>query len=194
MKRRRSTTVAHTLAVLAAACDPPSSPVFAPRGSYFPPPRDTGQTVVGSAAPSLVVESFTVVEFRPTCVGGCDYLIYAPLLELRETSGRPAWLTSITFKLGSKTTGDCKGSSPFMPGASAYVDGFYDYLWSNDLIMVSLDGRPVADSVATVHATIRSADGTEAVLEATGTVQRMVPNPVLPPPRTNGWECVGGAA
>jgi len=137
-----------------------------------------------------VVDSFTVVEYHVQCAWACPYVAYAPLLKLHEPTGtQSAVVVSVEFMLGAKTTGLCSGSVVYGPGASEYLDGIYDYLWSNDLIFVSLDGQPIPGDVATARVTVRAVDGTLGIIEATGTVQRNVLAPVFPAPRPNGWSC-----
>lgn len=139
---------------------------------------------------ALVVDSFTVVEYRVSCAWECPYLAYAPLLKLREPTGKgSAEVVAVEFTLGDKTTGLCRGSVGYAPGASAHVNGIFDYLWSNDLIFVSLNGQPLPASVATARAIVRGADGGYSEIVVTGVVQRMVTNPVLPPPDGGGWQC-----
>jgi hypothetical protein len=178
------------LAMLFVSCDSPAAPGVS-RAS--PPSVDSA----GSARPSpavtgtaLVVESFTVIEYRPLCSWACPYLIYAPLIKLHEPTGRATVeVVSVEFTLGSRTTGVCWGSVVYGPGISAYLDGVYEYVWSNDLIFASLDGTPLPGAVATANVTTRAADGTFVKIEATGAVQRMVANPDFPAPRPNGWLC-----
>jgi hypothetical protein len=157
-----------------------------------PLPIDTRDTAskqpTGSGA--LVVASFTVVEYRASCVWECPYLVYAPLIELRETSGKNvAEVVAVEVSIGNKTTGVCRGSASYSPGLSAHLNGFYEYLWSNDIFLVSLDGQPFASDSATARITVRGADRVESQIEAKGAVQRRVANPVLPAPQWGGWDC-----
>jgi hypothetical protein len=149
------------------------------------------QPLVASTA--LVVDSFTVVEYHETCAWNCPYLVYAPQLTLREPTGKSVVeIVSVEFTLGNRSTGTCNPGSLFYgPGVSAQLNGMYDYLWSNDLIFVSLDGTPLPDNVATARVIVRAGDGSIGVIVATGSVQRMVKNPTFPPPLVGGWDCVG---
>ena len=134
---------------------------------------------------ALVVDTFTVIEYRAS-----PYLVYAPLLKLREPTGTlTAEVISVQFTLGAMTTGMCYSSIIYGPGESAHLNGIYDYLWSNDLIFVSLGGQPLAGDVATARVIVRDAAGGYGEITATGSVQRMVVNPVLPAPRGPGWQC-----
>ena len=177
---------------VSAACDSSTSP----SSLRLPPPPVTVDTVphanppVLSSSRALVVDSFTVVEYHVQCAWACPYIAYAPLIKLREPTGtQVAVVVSVEFMLGAKTTGSCSGSVVYGPGRSEYLDGVYEYLWSNDLIFVSLDGRPIPDNVATARVTVRAADGTLGIVETTGTVQRNVQAPTFPLPRDQGWSC-----
>jgi hypothetical protein len=155
---------------------------------------DNIQVFVGATPtnrPALVVQSFTVVEYRVHCgAGWCPYLLYAPLLELHEPTGATTVeIVSVEFTLGNHTTGVCRGSVFYAPGASAFVDGIDDYPWSNDLIFASIDGTALPGD-ATAHVLMRDAQGNYSELTATTTVQRMVSNPTFPPPRGTGWMCL----
>ena len=138
----------------------------------------------------LVVESFKIVEYRATCVWACPYLVYAPLIELREPTGRSTVeVVAVEFTLGDRTTGLCLGQATYTPGLVANLNGIYDYLWSNDLILVSLGGQPLPGDVAKAHVRVRSTDGVYHEIEASGPVERMVTNPILPAPVWGGWSC-----
>ena len=156
---------------------------------------DTLRLVVHPLRPSssaLVVESFTVIEYRATCAWACPYLVYAPLLKLREPTGsRTAEVVAVEFTLGNKSTGVCRGMVAYTPGRSAHLNPIYDYLWSNDLIFVSLNGQPLPGDSATARVTVRDASGNYSEVKASSAVQRMVANPVLPAPQSNdsGWNC-----
>ena len=140
--------------------------------------------------PSLVVDSFTVVEYPVHCAWACPYLSYAPLLTLREPSGRNTVdVISVEFTLGDRTTGVCRGRVTYPPGRSAHLNGIDEYLWSNDLIFVSLDGQPLRADVATARVIARDAGGRYSEIVATSAIQRMVMNPALPAPTGSGWEC-----
>jgi len=153
----------------------------------------TIQVFVGATPtnkPALVVDSFTVLEFRVQCAWACPYLEYAPLLQLREPTGTTTVeIISVEFTLGSHTTGVCRGGVFYAPGTSAYVDGIDDYPWANDLIFASIDGSALPGD-ATARVLMRDAQGNYSELTATTTVQRMVLNPTLPPPRGIGWLCL----
>ena len=141
------------------------------------------------ASSALVVESFTVVEYSPACVWACPYLAYAPLLRLREPTGsRSVEVVAVEFRIGYLTTGLCRGSLTYGPGVSEDLNGIYDYLWSNDLIFVSLDGIQLEGEVKAL-VMVREADGTYGQIEATGEIQRKVSSPDFPPPREFGWTC-----
>ena len=146
------------------------------------------------ASKSLVVDSFSVVEYRATCAWACPYLVYAPLLKLRESTGRATVeVVSVEFALGERSTGVCRGSLIYTPGLSAHLNIIADYLWSNDLIFVSIDGQQFSETVATARVVVREAGGAYSEIDATGPVQRMVSNPVLPTTASSvsGWMCSG---
>jgi len=136
--------------------------------------------------PALVVDSFTVVEYPQG-----SYLLYAPLLKLREPTGKTTVeIISVEFTLGSLTTGVCRGTILYAPGTSAHLNGIDDYLWANDLIFVSPDGSGLPGD-ATAHVVMRDTEGNYSELTATAPVQRMVLHPDLPsPPPGTGWICL----
>jgi hypothetical protein len=78
----------------------------------------------------------------------------------------------------------------YTPGLSKHLNGIYDYLWSNDLMFVSLDGDPLPGDTATARVIIRNPDGSYGEVDATGLIVRMVANPIFPEPNTYGWSCV----
>lgn len=139
---------------------------------------------------SLVVDSFSVVEYHAECAWACPYLVYAPLLKLRETTGRTSVeVVSVELTLGGRGTGVCRGSVLYTPGLSAHLITIVDYLWSNDLIFVSLDGQPFSETVATARVVVREG-GVYYEIDAVGPIQRMVSNPVLPTSQSEqGWAC-----
>jgi hypothetical protein len=136
---------------------------------------------------ALVVDTFTVIEYRDT------YLVYAPLLRLREPTGiSSAAVVAVEFTLPGWTSGWCTaGSLWFTPGLSAHVNGIDSYLWANDLIYVLPYGGQVADGLARARAIVRDAQGELGLIEATAPIQRNVSNPKLPVPwyRGIGWSC-----
>jgi len=144
------------------------------------------------ASTTMVVDSFTVVEYRAQCSWACPYLVYAPLLILRNsTSHGNVEVISVEFTLGARTTGVCRGSRTYTPGLSAHLNWIADYLWSNDLIFVSVDGQPFPETTATAHVIAREVDGSYTRVDATGSIQRMVSNPQLPTSPSSGsdWSC-----
>jgi hypothetical protein len=141
---------------------------------------------------ALVVESFTVLEYRASCVWECPYLVYAPLLELRETTGtRQIEVVAVEFTMPTRTTGLCYTSRVYGPGVRAQVNGVEPYLWSNEMFVFSLDGTPLPDGPATARVIVRDANGVYGAVEATGTIVRSVLNPQLPasPWRGDDWYC-----
>jgi hypothetical protein len=140
---------------------------------------------------ALVVDDFYVVE-QHVCESECAYLVYWPIMRLREPTGTSyADAVAIEFTVPTKTTGMCMGPLRFATGASDYVDYVRDYLWSNDLLMVSLNGTPVPDGLATAHVIVRDAHGTVGTVEATGPILRGLANPSLPRTASNleTWYC-----
>jgi hypothetical protein len=142
------------------------------------------------ATSALVVDSFSVVEYRP-CDSGCSYLAYAPLLRLREPTGiYQAKVVGVEFSLGSLTTGMCRGSLPYSAGEAAHVNRIDPYLWGNDLIFVRLDGAPLPDGVAKARVIVRDASGAYGLVETSGPVRRM-DHDSLPRPSASDayWSC-----
>lgn len=139
---------------------------------------------------ALVVESFEVIEYQDVCAWACPYLIYAPLLKLREPSGRAsATVVGVEFTVSGQRTAFCRGEDAFRPGISAHVNGIDPYTWSNDLIIASLNGTPLPSDDAQARLVVRDARGNCGVLNVSGKIRRMVVNPVLPPPLGTAWWC-----
>ena len=132
---------------------------------------------------ALVVDSFSVAEFRVTCAWNCPYLEYAPLLYLREPTGNTTVeAVAIEVTIPTMTTGLCSGAVYFGPGTSRLASYTYSYTWSNDVFFVSLDGTPVPDGPATARVIVRDAAGTFSRIEATGPIIRSAPGPTVPTP------------
>jgi hypothetical protein len=125
---------------------------------------------------SLVVDSFYVVEQKID-----PYLLYWPIMWLREPTGMgAAEVGAVEISIPTLTTGLCRGSLLLGAGASAYVDYVHDYLWSNDLFMISVDGTPAPAGVATGRLIIQDSHGKLGTIEATGPIVRGTVNPSLP--------------
>ena len=142
---------------------------------------------------ALVVDTFTVLEYQATCAFNCPYLVYAPLLRLREPTGTStAVVEAVEFSIPTKTTGLCTVDGlSFTPGLSAHVNGIDPYLWANDMIFVNLDGMAVPEGVATARVIVRGAGGELGLIEVSAPIQRVARGPTLPPPNTSvGWNCV----
>lgn len=141
---------------------------------------------------ALVVESFSVIEYRAVCAWACPYLVYAPQLVLREpTGGRTVEVMDVQFTLGVHTTGVCEGKVVFTPGLRAEINPIDAYLWANDMIFVSLSGAPLPGDFGTARVTVRDAGGKLTVVQAIGAVQRMASQPTPPMLAANnvGWSC-----
>ena len=144
---------------------------------------------------ALVVDSFSVAEFRVTCSWNCPYLEYAPLLYLREPTGKThVEAIGIEITIPTMTTGLCSGAVHFGPGASRLASQTYSYLWSNDVFFVKLDGTPVPDGPATARVIVRDASGQLSQIEATGPIIRSAPDPSVPNPQyaIEEWICLDG--
>lgn len=136
---------------------------------------------------ALVVDSFKVIEHRATCAWDCPYLLYAPLLWLREPTGSAtAEVLGVQFGMPSLLAGaphQEQGSpceAKFGPGQSAQVIRFDPYPWNNDLLFVSLEGIPLPDEPATARVVVRDSNGQLGLLDATGTIRRNVADPDVP--------------
>ncbi len=142
---------------------------------------------VGAVVPSttaLVVDSFTVIEYA-ACATGCPYLLYAPLLKLREPTGKvSAEVVGLEYTVPTQSIGMRVVSRGYGPGESAYVYGIDPYPWNNDFIFVSLNGIPLPEGPAFARVLVRDSKGAVGRIEVTGTIQRKVVNPILPPPLT----------
>lgn len=143
---------------------------------------------IADGMPALAVDSFAVVEYRASCAFNCPYLVYAPLLRLREVTGRSAArVVGVEFTIPRHTTGVCRGLVEFAAGTSAHVNGIDPYLWNNDLIFVETSGTPVPDGLATARVWVES-EGVTRVLNAAAEIRRNVLNPQLPP-LLSSWSC-----
>ena len=142
----------------------------------------------------LVVDSFTVVEYREECAWACPYLIYAPLLKLREPTGNTfADVIAVEFSVPTQSTGYCTtGGLHFSSGLAAHVNYIDPYPWANDMIFASLSGTPLPDGPAKARVIVRDATGNYGLLEATAPIQRMVSKPPGFPTSLFGsvpWSC-----
>jgi len=141
---------------------------------------------------ALVVDSFYVVEAHVACSFACPYLVYWPVMRLREPTGtNRADVVAVYFSVPTLTTGLCKGQLGFANGSSDYVNYIRDYLWSNDLVMVTLDGTPVPDGPAVGRIIVRDSRGTLGLIETTGPILRGLKNPAVPSTTSNleVWSC-----
>lgn len=144
---------------------------------------------------ALVVDSFSVAEFRVQCAWNCPYLEYVPLLYLREPTGKTnVDAIAMEITIPTKTTGFCSGAVHFGPGTARLASYTYDYLWSNDVFFVSLDGTPVPAGPATARVIVRDASGKFSRIEATGPIIRSAPDPTIPTPANpiEEWLCLDG--
>jgi len=142
----------------------------------------------------MAVDSFTVLEV-PSCASGCP-LLYAPILRLRAASSSgPVEVTGVEIKLPSLTSGFCDGSMTYQAGQSAdliyYEDGS-SLAWSSALLLASPGAAPVPDGPVTARVIVRDSYGDLGLVEASGSIQRMVESPVVP--RTSdadllNWSC-----
>jgi hypothetical protein len=140
---------------------------------------------------ALVVDSFAVVEYR-ACATDCPYLVYAPLLKLREpTGGAYVDVIAVEFNVPTMTTGLCTGHAAFAPGASEHVNHIHPYLYSNTMIFIRPDGVPLPSGAATARVIIRDAQGNLGLVEASGPILRSVVNPALPTATSDydEWSC-----
>lgn len=130
----------------------------------------------------LAVDSFTVLEYREECSWNCPYLIYAPLLKLREPTGTTfADVIAVEFSVPTMSTGYCTtGGMHYYSGLASHVNYIDPYPWSNDMIFASLNGTPVPDGLAKARVIVRDATGNYGLMEATAPIQRMVAKPSFP--------------
>jgi hypothetical protein len=161
--------------------------------------------VMPSTTRALVVDSFYVVEQPVACAGSpCPYLVYWPVLRLREPTGTTyASAVGLEFTLpplpartdGAQhsitDTGLCRGALRLSPGASDYAYYVQDYLWANDFVMISLDGTPVPNGSAFARVIVQDSQGQLGSIEATGPILRGANTPTVP--ATNStlgqWTC-----
>jgi hypothetical protein len=71
------------------------------------------------------------------------------------------------------------------------VNYIRDYLWSNDLVMVNLDGTPVPDGPAVGRVFVRDSQGKLGVIDVTGPILRGLKNPAVPSTGSSieVWSC-----
>ena len=143
------------------------------------------------ASNALVVDSFTVVEYRATCAS-CNILGYAPLLKLREPTGVSlVHVVAVEFSIPGMTTGFCTAEGvQFTPGLSAqlnYIDPIY---YMNELAFFT-NAAPVPDGMARARVITRDAGGQYGLIEASAPIQRMVSSPTFPASSFQGvsWSC-----
>lgn len=147
---------------------------------------------VNASGGPLTITSFRVVEYREACAWNCPYLMYAPLVELREVTGTAnASVRGMRIDIGEHTTGWCGGNTvDYRSGEQSQLIGFDPYPWANDILLASLNGIPFPAERATVLLLVIDAQGGRSFLTATGPIERMEHRPALPGPRPNaGWTC-----
>jgi hypothetical protein len=148
---------------------------------------------IPQASSAIAIDSFTVLEYRVRCAWDCPYLVYAPLLKLREPTGNtPVYLLAVQFDVSTLSTGVCNvGQLRLGPGFTGHINAIDPYLWENDMILVQLGGTPLPEGSASVRVIFRDSAGKDGMVEATGEIQRMVRDPVFPPSPFAGtsWSC-----
>jgi hypothetical protein len=113
------------------------------------------------------------------------------LLRLREPTGHSfADVVAVEFNLPTRTIGWCSGEQR-LNGLSVHLNGIDPYLWSNDIVFVSLSGTPLPDGPGKARVIVRDASGEYGMLEITAAIQRMVPNAQAnrPAPTGHYWRC-----
>jgi hypothetical protein len=144
------------------------------------------------AGNALAVDSFTVLEY-PTCAT-CETLVYVPVLRLREATGAATvTVVGLQFTASEHSTPLCWGAMQLGPGTSEHANPIHSYLWSNDLLFVSLDGVPFSSRQATARVIVRTASGILSRLDVSGSIVHVGPNPILPlsPTEIDTWGCQG---
>ena len=148
---------------------------------------------VPRASSAIAIDSFTVLEYRAPCAWDCPYLVYAPLLKLREPTGSvPVYVLAVQFDVSTKSTGLCNvGQLRLGPGFTGHINAIDPYVWSNDMILVQLDGMPLPPGSAAVRIIFRDSAGNDGTIEANGEIQRLVRDPVFPesPFAAVYWSC-----
>lgn len=147
---------------------------------------------VPNVATPMVVDSFVVVEYKDICAWDCPYIVYAPLLKLRNPTAQRLTVELVSFSMPGHESGWCSaGGIDYAPGERAHLNGIDPYLWANDLIFVHLDGSRAPPGPVTARIIVRGADGSRGTLETTGRIHRVAEGPVaLPPARAGiGWWC-----
>jgi hypothetical protein len=140
---------------------------------------------------ALAIDSFTIIESRPCAACG---IAYDPILRLRAPSGGTA-VDVIALSVTPPQTSSqfCSGTFTYAPGQTAdliyYPSDPYDYRAPFE---TEVDGDPLPDGPATAQVIVRDAHGDFGLVQATGTIQRMVQSPALP--RTGDsslldWSC-----
>jgi hypothetical protein len=139
---------------------------------------------------ALVADSFAVVEFKDVCAWDCPYIVYVPALRIRETTGQgPATLLAIRVNIDGASTSLCRGEYALAAGETRDISGFDPYLWSNDLLLVSLDGTRVKGDTATAQLLFRDGAGNYGRAEVRGPILRLETNPAVPEPPAASWTC-----
>lgn len=152
---------------------------------------DTFAITVGPRPPlstAIQVDSFAVIEHRYDCAVDCWYIVYAPVLRLRNASPSEARkLEWGRVTLASSRTSRCAIDHWFPPGLSQLYGRLDEYLWNNGLLFVAGDERIAADS-ASFEMLVRSLDGRAEMVEATGPVLPLESG-ATPPQFAEHWGC-----
>ncbi|MBX7118249.1 MAG: hypothetical protein K1X31_04535 [Gemmatimonadaceae bacterium] len=137
---------------------------------------------VPPATDAAVIERFEVIEHRVGCVWDCPYVAYTPALELRVPDGHPAVrVLAVEVTMGDWRSGLCLGRVDLAGGERKHLLPWEEYLWSNQVFVVSLDGTLITDATAGVEVVLEDAAGRRGSLRATGPVRRMAEKAPLPP-------------
>ena len=137
---------------------------------------------------ALVVDTFAVWEYTAACGSACPYVVYAPVLKLREPTGwMSAFVEAVEYSIPTMTTGWSPMNLELCAGISAHMNGIDPYLWNNDHIFVS-DTR--IQGTARARVIVRDPTGRRGLIDVTAPIRPLGNPDELPPPLPpNGRVC-----
>jgi hypothetical protein len=134
---------------------------------------------------ALVVDSFAIEQYVYSCSAPCSpYMLYAPVLRLREPSGFDAVeIIGLDFAVPWwPLRGWSRYHRPFLPGEASYLmcSLFPDSIYDSDVFWGPTGGNPLPEGNATVRLLLRDALGRYGRVEATAAIPRLTTPPPFP--------------
>jgi hypothetical protein len=129
---------------------------------------------------ALVVDTFAALEYSASCSWPCPYLVYAPVMKVREATGaRTAVVEAVEYSIPTMTTGWVPLTLEFCPGSSSHLNGIDPYLYNNDYVFVS---RTRIEGMARARVLVRDEAGRRGLIDVSAPIRMSAGPHELPPP------------